>query len=306
MERKVMKRIIGSIRPLWLPVIVALAVVLPQSAPAAPSIMTFESLAWSSGTGAYGFPDGYTYSTSDYTESGFTISPSSGTGFCLIAQDNPNLFMGSTGLSNCNANGINILTKVGGGTFSLSFIDLAPFGRFLDPVSPYGGGALVTFVGTKADASTVSVTFTTPPDAAPFPAYAFQTYSFSGLGFDNLVSVSWTHVSPYHQFDNITLDAAPLDTDDDGITDNEDDCPDSDLSTTVVIDGCNSGVTNTLFSSDGCTISDLIADCATSASDHGQFVSCVSGLTNALKKSGIITGEQKGAIQSCAAQADIP
>src|SRR5207253_1072306 len=104
------------------------------------SIMTFESLTWSSGTGASSFPDGYHYSTANYTESGFTISPSPDTGFCIIARDNPNLFMGSTGLSECNAYGINILTKNGGGTFRLVSIDLAPFGRFLDPDSPYGGG----------------------------------------------------------------------------------------------------------------------------------------------------------------------
>ena len=74
---------------------------------------------------------------------------------------------------------------------------------------------------------------------------------------------------------------------------------------TVVIDGCDSGVPNTMFPS-GFTISDLIAVCAEGASNHGQFVSCVSHVTNDLKKAGTITGQQKGAIQSCAAQAHIP
>jgi hypothetical protein len=74
---------------------------------------------------------------------------------------------------------------------------------------------------------------------------------------------------------------------------------------TVVIDGCNSGVTNSVLSSGG-TISDLIAECAEGASNHGQFVSCVSHVTNDLKNAGTITGQQKGAIQRCAAQADIP
>jgi hypothetical protein len=89
------------------------------------------------------------------------------------------------------------------------------------------------------------------------------------------------------------------------VPDNADDCPDSDLSATVVIDGRNSGVTNTLFQS-GCTISDLIAECAGGASNHGHFVSCVSHVTNDLKKAGTLSGRQKGAIQSCAAHADIP
>ncbi|HEX5884204.1 MAG TPA: hypothetical protein VFY67_06630 [Pyrinomonadaceae bacterium] len=84
-----------------------------------------------------------------------------------------------------------------------------------------------------------------------------------------------------------------------------DECPNSDLSTTVVIDGCNSGVPNTLFPS-GCTISDRIAACAEGASTHGQFVRCVSDVTNDLKKAGTITGQQGGAIESCAGRANIP
>ena len=96
-----------------------------------------------------------------------------------------------------------------------------------------------------------------------------------------------------------------IDSDNDGIPNDEDDCPNSDLSATVVIDGCDSAVPNTVFPS-GCTISDLIAACAEGARNHGQFVSCVSHMTNDLKKAGTITGQQKDAIQSCAGQADIP
>ncbi len=95
------------------------------------------------------------------------------------------------------------------------------------------------------------------------------------------------------------------DSDGDGIPDDEDECPDSDLSETVVIDGCDSGVTNYLFDN-GCTISDLVGTCADDASNHGQFVSCVAHLTNELKRDGIISGREKGKIQSCAARADIP
>ena len=79
----------------------------------------------------------------------------------------------------------------------------------------------------------------------------------------------------------------------------------SDLSPTVVIDGCDSEVANILLPT-GCSLSDEIAMCAASAGNHGKFVSCVSHMTNDLKKDGIITGKEKGAIQSCAAQANIP
>jgi hypothetical protein len=74
---------------------------------------------------------------------------------------------------------------------------------------------------------------------------------------------------------------------------------------TVVIGGCDSGVVNRLLGS--CSfISELIEECAANSKNHGKFVSCVAKLTNELKKVGIITGKEKGAIQSCAAQADIP
>ncbi|MCH7547894.1 MAG: copper-binding protein, partial [Planctomycetes bacterium] len=56
----------------------------------------------------------------------------------------------------------------------------------------------------------------------------------------------------------------------------------------------------------GCTILDLIWFCADDAENHVQFVSCVVQLTKNLKKQGIITGRQRGAIQRCAARADIP
>ena len=96
-----------------------------------------------------------------------------------------------------------------------------------------------------------------------------------------------------------------IDEDNDGIPDDIDECTNSDLSQTVVIDGCDTGVQNELLG-DGCSINDLIGECADNATNHGNFVSCVSKLTNDLKKSGIITGQEKGAIQSCAAQANIP
>jgi hypothetical protein len=73
----------------------------------------------------------------------------------------------------------------------------------------------------------------------------------------------------------------------------------------VVIDGCDSGVPNLVLPGGG-TILTLIEQCAAGAGNHGQFVSCVSHATNTLKKAGLISGSQKGAIQSCAAQADIP
>ncbi|PQP35457.1 calcium-binding protein [Desulfobacteraceae bacterium SEEP-SAG9] len=76
------------------------------------------------------------------------------------------------------------------------------------------------------------------------------------------------------------------------------------IDSTIVIDGCDSGVLDSDY--EGQSISEWIDECAADAKNHGKFVSCVAKLTNKLKKAGIITGKKKGAIQSCAAQADIP
>ena len=90
-------------------------------------------------------------------------------------------------------------------------------------------------------------------------------------------------------------------SDADGVPDGRDACLGSDPRATVVIGSCDSGVPNTVFG-DGCRISDQIAACLSGATNHGEFVSCVARLTNGHKQAGLITGQQKGAIQSCAAQ----
>ena len=134
-------------------------------------------------------------------------------------------------------------------------------------------------------------------DAVPYNYELFAVVKGSGPNGVRVASVGITVV--------VGLGGAVCpDSDGDGITDDLDACPLSDLSLTVVIGGCDSGVPNTLFAN-GCTIADLIAHCAANASNHGQFVSCVAELTNTLKANGAITGKQKGAIQSCAAKSSI-
>lgn len=94
-------------------------------------------------------------------------------------------------------------------------------------------------------------------------------------------------------------------SDGDGVPDGRDQCIGSSRSATVVVDGCNSGVTNTTFAT-GCRITDQINDCAVAAANHDEFVGCVANLTNSLRNAGVINGAQKGAIQSCAGRAAIP
>lgn len=88
------------------------------------------------------------------------------------------------------------------------------------------------------------------------------------------------------------------DADGDGVPDDEDQCPNSDLSTTVVIDGCDSRVPNTLFPT-GCTIADLVNDALTTGGEEA-----LEELLEDLEDQGILTEDQAEAIEDCAEDDD--
>lgn len=87
--------------------------------------------------------------------------------------------------------------------------------------------------------------------------------------------------------EDISFDIA--DSDGDGLADDADNCPDSNLDTTVVVNGTDSGIPNTL-QLDGCTLADLLGEDASPAE--------ISRVTNALKKDGVLSGRDKGRLQS--------
>ena len=96
------------------------------------------------------------------------------------------------------------------------------------------------------------------------------------------------------------------DGDVDGVADDgSDQCLGSIQDATVIIESCDSGVPNPVFSS-GCSITDLVLNCADGANNHGQFMACVDQTLNGLKKQGIITGVQKEAISACADASGLP
>ena len=80
--------------------------------------------------------------------------------------------------------------------------------------------------------------------------------------------------------------------------------PDKDVNRRIVIGECDTGVVDRSY--EGKLISEWIRGCADGAKNHGQFVRCVADLTNRLKKARTISSKEKGAIQSTAAQANIP
>ena len=92
-----------------------------------------------------------------------------------------------------------------------------------------------------------------------------------------------------------------LDHDGDGVCNLSDHCPGSILTSTVVIDACDSGVGNHLFP-DGCSFGDRIAGCGAGARNHGEFVSGVAHLVNGWRGAGLITGREGSRIERCAAQ----
>lgn len=92
------------------------------------------------------------------------------------------------------------------------------------------------------------------------------------------------------------------DADSDGVVNDEDCNPNSNLSPTIVIGAIDTGVPNTLFAN-GCTMADLLAQLAAEhAGDHDAFMEAVAALTNQWVADGLISGRQKGKIQSAAAR----
>ncbi len=125
----------------------------------------------------------------------------------------------------------------------------------------------------------------------------------------------------------VSGDAAPVDTDGDGVPDDEDVFPNdpnewadsdsdgvgdnadlndnSDLRATVVVGGSDTGVANQMVS-DGLSIQDRINDIEAAVyRNHGQYVSTVDHFAEALLAAGVITDEEADAIVSSAARSGI-
>lgn len=102
--------------------------------------------------------------------------------------------------------------------------------------------------------------------------------------------------------DPTVFDVFVFDADDDGLTDSEDACVNSIISTTVVINGVDSGVVNT-FNAVGCNIADELAlTCSGEFKNHGQFVSCVAHKSTELRKAGLINNKERSALVNAAAK----
>ena len=72
---------------------------------------------------------------------------------------------------------------------------------------------------------------------------------------------------------------------------------------TIIIAGCDTGIQDFVYN--GKLVSQHLDDCAAGAKNHGDYVSCVAKLTNALEKAGLLTAAQKDVMMSCAAKSNI-
>jgi len=95
------------------------------------------------------------------------------------------------------------------------------------------------------------------------------------------------------------------DTDGDGVPDEDDACPDSNLDSKILVGGCNTRITNQLLTG-GCTMADVVSDCADNAHNHGKFVSCIARLANGWAQAGVIARNEIGRIVRCATHAGPP
>lgn len=97
-------------------------------------------------------------------------------------------------------------------------------------------------------------------------------------------------------------DACDIDDDGDGVDDVDDDFPESNTDELVSVNGTETTVANRVLPG-GATMNDLIDVCVAESSTHGQLVSCVAGLVTGWGADGLLDGREKGRIMSAAGQA---
>ena len=93
-----------------------------------------------------------------------------------------------------------------------------------------------------------------------------------------------------------------LDSDGDGVIDYTDACKNSNVDETLSIDGCQTGIVNSV-DADGCTLADALAtscSAGTAASAHGEFTACVAHLADAWREAARIDRDEAGRLTACA------
>lgn len=140
------------------------------------------------------------------------------------------------------------------------------------------------------NSSTVSVAYS----STSHPTYTPAITSVNGLRLS---------VGPdlfTNAIDNITFtinSISVVDTDGDGIPDDDDDCINSILTPTVIIGGVDTGIPNLLLAT-GCTLADHIAECESTSATLADFLACVTSLANSWATDTIISTSEAALIIS--------
>lgn len=121
---------------------------------------------------------------------------------------------------------------------------------------------------------------------------------------------SWNGVYPTYST-VITIPPPDTDSDHDGVIDCNDQCPNSIVTPTVLVGGCDSGVAN-IVDTHGCSLadklalSDALAKAATGAKNHGVFVKAMGTYLTGQVTAGVIDWSQRAAIMTCVGSANLP
>jgi len=172
-------------------------------------------------------------------------------------------------------------------------------GTTTDDLTFFSGNTELEYIAFQDD------NFSQVVGCGPFSDPTLTDYQLTTTGwytvavFDVLGSYGGTYTY------DLVLTGIACDSDDDGVNDDVDPFPNSDMQANIVIDGCNSGITNA-YLGNGTYMMDKVLECKDNAANHDEFVSCLAGLTNTWKSAGLITGAQKGSIQSCGGQSNWP
>jgi hypothetical protein len=131
----------------------------------------------------------------------------------------------------------------------------------------------------------------------------FDTVASPNLLMEPSINPDLTHnvQAPHDLTLEVFHDIGWNDRDADGVLDDNDCQVFSDKRATIFIGTTNTGVPNYFFDS-GCTMADLVGQTKASSTNHGRYVAGVAALGNDWVKQGLISGAQKGALQSTVAR----
>jgi hypothetical protein len=203
----------------------------------------------------------------------------SATGNAPCATADPGYFVATEGATSQTACPVGTYSSVTGATECQP----APAGSYVDTTA--STGSLLCPAGSFSDTiGSASCTPAAPGFFVPTIGATSQTACATGFGSDVGAIACY-----------------PLDNDGDGVNNDNDAYPDSNMSATVSVGVCSTAVANQVLPN-GATFNDLLATAAAGATSHGQLVNAVSHLSNGWKDAGLISGRDHGAIVSCVAR----